>query len=606
LSGDSGARGDTASILERGYARCAPELGINLEEVRRRFMSKTQVKRGSRHRGCACRPFVGDHRRKKVAKKRGTANRKKRYPNFHLPRVGNRSAHRAAYALFVGPIPKKAEIDHSCVDDSCVEPRHLDAIPPEEHEERKGRRRGVKRLRRGTPEPIEVPPRIAARIDHWAKEARVEPAFIRFAPDAYVGRDELQWGQDVVNSTSLLESDRKQIHHLYRGILYLGRWQGLADRMSALVGSLVRCEVDAKLRPLREVVQRGVRADRPPVLGIPDQPAGKLSGRARETLPKLLIARFDKKLFTIFFAPNMRWIEQQLGDEVLGVVQRSYLVLEGAATLDERDSIVERATAKCFRLGFDDAAVHSLVDVARCLAWGEVREDWRDLDAKTLTNVLDAAIKRAVLVRDAEACGHGRAAAEELVKEARRRAQASDDRLLRFLSVAKALSAELGDPVPGSLPGVVRLVRDELRGLLVHGDQPLSLVEEYCSLIGFTLTEEEQEDLAVKALLDRSQTLEQGGAAEFRAAVRDAVLNEIIVRAAVAQGLDRREAEALASESVRRLGEDGVQALPEIAEEVLSGAKQLLTQRLTDGPLVELAESWLAAEPEDLEKLDFP
>ncbi len=65
---------------------------------------------------------------------------------------------------------------------------------------------------------------------------------------------------------------------------------------------------------------------------------------------------------------------------------------------------------------------------------------------------MDAAIKRAVLFRDAEACGHGRAAAEELVEEARRRAPASDDRLLRFLSLAKALSAELGDPVPALAP----------------------------------------------------------------------------------------------------------------------------------------------------------
>ena len=37
-------------------------------------------------------------------------------------------AHRAAYELHVGPIPKGAELDHKCRVHECVNPRHLEPV----------------------------------------------------------------------------------------------------------------------------------------------------------------------------------------------------------------------------------------------------------------------------------------------------------------------------------------------------------------------------------------------------------------------------------------------------------------------------------------------
>lgn len=41
---------------------------------------------------------------------------------------GFASAHRAAYILFVGPIPDGLEIDHLCRVRACVNPRHLEPV----------------------------------------------------------------------------------------------------------------------------------------------------------------------------------------------------------------------------------------------------------------------------------------------------------------------------------------------------------------------------------------------------------------------------------------------------------------------------------------------
>jgi HNH endonuclease len=45
-------------------------------------------------------------------------------------------AHRVFYEAFVGPIPDGYELDHLCKNKSCVNPRHLEAVPHQENMQR--------------------------------------------------------------------------------------------------------------------------------------------------------------------------------------------------------------------------------------------------------------------------------------------------------------------------------------------------------------------------------------------------------------------------------------------------------------------------------------
>jgi hypothetical protein len=51
-------------------------------------------------------------------------------------KVRRLSAHRASYQMFRGPIPEGLEIDHKCKMPCCVNPQHLEAVPPLVNKER--------------------------------------------------------------------------------------------------------------------------------------------------------------------------------------------------------------------------------------------------------------------------------------------------------------------------------------------------------------------------------------------------------------------------------------------------------------------------------------
>lgn len=48
-----------------------------------------------------------------------------------------RQAHIVSYETFIGPIPEGYEIDHTCRNGFCINPNHLEAVPPATNKERR-------------------------------------------------------------------------------------------------------------------------------------------------------------------------------------------------------------------------------------------------------------------------------------------------------------------------------------------------------------------------------------------------------------------------------------------------------------------------------------
>jgi hypothetical protein len=57
---------------------------------------------------------------------------RKGYGNFGID-GHNRSAHRVAYELYIGPIPEGLDLDHLCRVPSCVNPDHLEPVTRREN-----------------------------------------------------------------------------------------------------------------------------------------------------------------------------------------------------------------------------------------------------------------------------------------------------------------------------------------------------------------------------------------------------------------------------------------------------------------------------------------
>lgn len=107
--------------MEIDYSKQYPVKKIRKRSMYGRFLAKIKVSEVLFHEGTACWEWQ--------PKLDGGGYGRFRTEDEHY-------AHRAAYKLFVGPIPDDKEIDHRCRRRHCQNPLHLEAVPHKINQER--------------------------------------------------------------------------------------------------------------------------------------------------------------------------------------------------------------------------------------------------------------------------------------------------------------------------------------------------------------------------------------------------------------------------------------------------------------------------------------
>lgn len=103
----------------------------NLEE---RLIANSILSEDTSFEGTPCWIWIGKR----------SNGREREYGALNIRREGKHrtfAAHRVAYEELVGPIPDGYQIDHKCGCTLCINPNHLEPVPPVENYQRRDEKR---------------------------------------------------------------------------------------------------------------------------------------------------------------------------------------------------------------------------------------------------------------------------------------------------------------------------------------------------------------------------------------------------------------------------------------------------------------------------------